>query len=240
MEFYLENHHLSPLLNASWQAGIMILLVLGAQRVFGRFLSPRWRYALWLLVVLRLLLPVSVPSPVSLFNYLHLKSVSESVAKVTGSTLAADAGGLKQMGLAEPVTASTPAKSYLGGLPWFLLLWAGGAFTLAVYLVVTHYRISRRVVGCRPLTDAASLNLLEDCKELMGVQVPVTLVETPAVGSPSLFGFVRPRLLLPAGLRQNFSGRRTALRVPARTQPYQAPGHSDLMVDDGVADCPLV
>ena len=49
------------------------------------------------------------------------------------------------------------------------------------------------------------MNLLEDCKQAMGLRVPVTLVETPAVGSPSLFGFVRPRLLLPVGLTRSFS-----------------------------------
>lgn len=57
----------------------------------------------------------------------------------------------------------------------------------------------------RPLIDGPVLNLLEDCKQQMGVRVPVTLVETAEVGSPSLFGFVRPRLLLPVGLAQSFS-----------------------------------
>ena len=33
----------------------------------------------------------------------------------------------------------------------------------------------------------------------------MTLVETEAVGSPALFGFVRPRLLLPAGLMSQFT-----------------------------------
>jgi hypothetical protein len=49
------------------------------------------------------------------------------------------------------------------------------------------------------------MNLLEDCKQAMGVRVPVTLVETAGVGSPALYGFVRPRLLLPAGLTRSFS-----------------------------------
>ena len=57
----------------------------------------------------------------------------------------------------------------------------------------------------RPLIDVSVLNLLEDCKQQMGVRVPVTLIETAEVGSPSLFGFVRPRLLLPAGLTRDFS-----------------------------------
>jgi beta-lactamase regulating signal transducer with metallopeptidase domain len=55
------------------------------------------------------------------------------------------------------------------------------------------------------VTEGKVLDLLEDCKEEMGVRTPLTLVETPSVSSPSLLGFIRPRLLLPPGLTQSFS-----------------------------------
>jgi beta-lactamase regulating signal transducer with metallopeptidase domain len=93
---------------------------------------------------------------------------------------------------------STPAA----GLLW---LWSAGACFLALCLAVTYYRTWKRVTRCRSLVNVPVLNLLEDCKQLMGVRTPVTLVETGAVESPSLFGFVRPRLLLPAGLATSFS-----------------------------------
>ena len=89
--------------------------------------------------------------------------------------------------------------------PWLLVLWLAGAFVLAAWLALAHYRLWRRVTPRRPLIDVRVMNLLEDCKQLMGLRVPVTLVETPAVSSPSLFGFVRPRLLLPVGLTASFS-----------------------------------
>ena len=102
-----------------------------------------------------------------------------------------------------PPAATAPA--FRLSLSHLLLAWAAGAFGLAVCLGITHYRLWRRVTPRRPLIDAQVLNLLEDCKQAMGLRVPVTLVETPAVGSPSLFGFVRPRLLLPVGLTRDFS-----------------------------------
>ncbi len=44
-----------------WQnslaAALLVILVLLVQVVFHRILRPRWRYALWGLVVFRLLLP---------------------------------------------------------------------------------------------------------------------------------------------------------------------------------------
>ena len=59
---------LVALSRASWQASWLILLVLVAQVTLRRWLSPAWRSALWLLVVARLLLPVTPSSAWSLFN----------------------------------------------------------------------------------------------------------------------------------------------------------------------------
>ncbi len=55
--------------NISWQAGLLIVLVLAVQRLLRSRLSPGWQYALWLTVLVRLALPVLPESPLSLFNY---------------------------------------------------------------------------------------------------------------------------------------------------------------------------
>ena len=61
---------LAALGRSSLQAGVLVLVVLLAQWLLRKRLSPRWRCALWLLVVGRLLLPISVASVVSIFNLL--------------------------------------------------------------------------------------------------------------------------------------------------------------------------
>ena len=58
------------LTRASWQTAVLVLLVLAVQWALRKQLTPRWRGALWWLVVIRLLLPFSLPSGVSLFNWI--------------------------------------------------------------------------------------------------------------------------------------------------------------------------
>jgi bla regulator protein BlaR1 len=67
--------HFPTLLKMSAQAALLILLVLAVQWLFGSRLQPRWRYALWLLVLLRLALPWTIPCPVSLFGMVKLPDV---------------------------------------------------------------------------------------------------------------------------------------------------------------------
>src|SRR5215468_9132664 len=59
---------LAWVLQSSWQAGILVLVVLLAQTIFRRQLSPAWRYGLWLLVLIRLLLPASPQTARSIYN----------------------------------------------------------------------------------------------------------------------------------------------------------------------------
>jgi bla regulator protein blaR1 len=44
----------------------------------------------------------------------------------------------------------------------------------------------------------------------MGIRCPIDMIETARVGSPALFGLVRPRLLIPPGCLRAF--RETELR----------------------------
>ena len=181
----------------SGEASILILLVLAAQWLCGRLLKPRWRCALWLLVLLRLTLPWTISSPASLFNILKMPAAAphvraEPIRVETINAPIEDAQGV-----------ATVASS--ASVKWLAWLWAIGALLLTGCAVITQCKFRRRVSRLRPLTDGTTLSLLEDCKALMGVSTPVSLVETEAINSPTLFGFVRPRLLLPKGLVSSFT-----------------------------------
>lgn len=62
------NWIVETLARVSAQAGVLVLLVLLVQWIFRRQLTPHWRCALWLVVMARLVLPVSTSSRTSLFN----------------------------------------------------------------------------------------------------------------------------------------------------------------------------
>jgi beta-lactamase regulating signal transducer with metallopeptidase domain len=189
--------HLPVLLRMSGVASILIVLVLVAQWICRRRLKPRWRYGLWLLVLLRLALPWTIPSPASLFNFVKVPA-AVSPARIEPSPVAVPSVSVKKD---DGAATAAPASAW----NWLGWLWAAGAISLASCALITHYTFRRRVSRLRPLTDGPTLGLLEDCKALMGVRTPVMLVETETVNGPTLFGFVRPRLLLPTGLVSSFT-----------------------------------
>lgn len=59
---------LDGLWRATWQASVLAMVVLLVQRTLHRRLDGRARFALWSIVLLRLLLPVLPESRWSIFN----------------------------------------------------------------------------------------------------------------------------------------------------------------------------
>jgi len=79
-------------------------------------------------------------------------------------------------------------------------VWLAGVICLAGYTLIRALGLWRAVASERPVTDQQILELLEDCKMQMQVRTLVGVVVTDKVQSPALFGFLRPRILLPEGL----------------------------------------
>ena len=93
---------LAWLLRTSWQAAVLVGVLMLVQWLFRKRLSPRWRYAFWFLVLIRLALPAAPPSALSLFNYAGIEKrtpVMESPAAAETSTIesTADLGALRPL-----------------------------------------------------------------------------------------------------------------------------------------------
>lgn len=110
---------LTALGRTSLQAGVLVLLILAVQWVFQRQLTARWRAALWLLVVARLVLPSSLESAVSIFNLLpdwnRSNAVAPGIVHVAG--VAAEFAGPSQPDrLTSPVADTDPiSEEHLPG-----------------------------------------------------------------------------------------------------------------------------
>src|SRR5689334_10355539 len=74
------------LIKTSFQGSVLVLLVLTVQRIFGRRLGPRWRHALWFLVLIRLAMPSTITSTASVFNLLTPSHVGSRGASSPSET----------------------------------------------------------------------------------------------------------------------------------------------------------
>src|SRR3954463_3587356 len=70
---------MTGLWQATWQASALALVVLIIQKLLGSRLGGRGRFALWAVVLIRLLLPVMPESRFSIYNLMHANRVETAM-----------------------------------------------------------------------------------------------------------------------------------------------------------------
>lgn len=206
-----------------WQtsvmAGIMIVLIFLVKWLLKGRLNIRWHYSLWLLLIIRLVLPWAPESPFSIYQFFslkqneagaHMQSVSfmqlpdhnELIPLLPASSAGervletkAELGTQPQSIGVEQVHSSNwvfpPVYSAL------LFIWVIGTMGFAGFMLFHYLRFTRRMRGSWLVTDRELHIEFERCKNAMGIKSRIPLLFSDQVNSPALYGFVRPSLLIP-------------------------------------------
>ncbi|MDP9175827.1 MAG: hypothetical protein M3O30_18460 [Planctomycetota bacterium] len=207
---------------ASWQAGVVVVLVLVTQRVFRRVLTPRWRHALWFLVLARLIIPAWPASSVSVFNLLgfSLPGDGQSAAQLVENSknlrwIHSEHFGVGQN--ADPFSdVDADRISVGGGSTWVgrprgslyvvatvaALVCLAGFGGIVVWAYLANARFWRQARTSSEKTDPRLLRIFDGCCREIGLptkRAPAVLV-TSATASPALGGLLRPCILVPAHL----------------------------------------
>ena len=171
------------LLNLSISASWLVLVVLALRLVLKR--APKWvNVLLWGMVALRLMLPFSIESALSLIP--SAETLSPEVVQfdpaptiTSGVTIIDNAvnPSLSESFAAAPLASVNPLYvwTYLAGWVWLI-----GLAAMLLYALVSYLRLRRRVSASIPLRENIYV-----CDE---------------VPSPFILGIVRPRIYLPSAL----------------------------------------
>jgi beta-lactamase regulating signal transducer with metallopeptidase domain len=216
---------------AAWiaTASVKGAVLIAAVAVFRRLLAPEatsmWRHALWLPVLACLLCPLgpSIPLPTALPSSVPVPQVAlpaESntqgmAAGMNGALLGRSHSPATLTGArrASPTSiALKPAAPADERLPeallfWIMLVWAAGVAAFAFLYLISLLRF-RRLRFAAGTPGAAASEIFETCKAELRVQLPVRLLESDAIDSPTVMGWWRPTILLPVGLEARLDAAR--------------------------------
>lgn len=172
----------------SWQAGVLALAVMLARLALRR--APKWAVCLlWVLVAVRLVLPVSLQSPVSLqaaqspvTTALYELPQTQEAAQKTDEMLSG--------GSAEPVTPlppteivtpqPVPASKPVMTVSLLAAIWLAGVVMMLTYMLVSYLGIYRRVCTAVRLED--------------------NVYRCGSWGTPFVLGLLHPRIYVPEGM----------------------------------------
>ena len=188
------NEVLKIFLSMSCSGGLLILALLLGKRLLKDKLSRQWQYYIWLIVVLRLLLPFG--PEVSLLGKTY-QAVDQAVTRSASLSLRRPApdmpGAVPAVGLEQKLQN---IWSLLINDAW--LVWLAVALGLLIRKITTYQSFIRYIhAGLTPVSDIELLDRLSIVAQRAGMKRPVELCVNPLISSPLLIGFFRPCILLP-------------------------------------------
>jgi len=171
----------------SLTATIVMLFVILLRRLFNN-MPKTILYAFWSVVFFRLACPVSIASELSIFNFINIENTS-----LNNIVISFTQNSIRELtALKNSISQSDSVLSRLlpnifenisnGFLFYYVatFIWIIGIVVILMYNIIAFYRMKRELADATKLMD--------------------NIYETDVVTSPFVFGFIKPRIILPVGL----------------------------------------
>ena len=212
-----------------WQVSLLILIVTGLDFVLRRWAWPQVRYTLWLLILVKLIIPPTWTLPSSLISKYQplvqagieerlgidlrgpdareaLRMSPSIPASMTASVRAGEPVELTTP--AQPAgSSSLPARHTLGWKSYALIVWILG---MGFFVALLAHRISRLRRWHKKQVEKKTIPvwyyelLVETTKRLKLWRLPAIVFSKDAK-APAVYGMFRPVLLLPASYLDSLS-----------------------------------
>ncbi len=201
------NTVLKIFLSMSFSGGLLILALLLAKRFLKDNISRQWQYYIWLVVVLRLVLPFG--PEVSLLGKAY-QAAGQAIAQTAPLPPQQPSRATPITGIeadnenedlpTEDLTTAFPfqdMKASLANHIW--LVWLVAAFGLLIRKITIYQGFIRYIkAGLTAVSDIELLDRLSIVAGQSGIKKPIELCVNPLVSSPLLIGFFHPCIVLPS------------------------------------------
>ena len=217
------NHTSSVFVRFSWimllQSSLLIVILLGLDVLLRQKVRAVFRYCLWMLVLIKLVLPVGLALPCSPAYY---------ASHLLPETKAVEATPLPEMAVTNPVAvpaqesisyqpsietpaAATPTERMTApenapiqqpSISWqaFVSLgWLMAVLVMLGLLIQRVFFVNSLIRQSKP-ADEDLLSQLKRCTSKMSMQRPMDLRISPNATSPSVCGLIQPVILIPDNL----------------------------------------
>ncbi|KEJ00098.1 beta-lactamase regulatory protein [Clostridium botulinum A2B7 92] len=204
-------------LQASLIASISALLVILILKLFNSHIGVRFQHALLFIIILRLIIPVNIPSNINLFNSLFdkyenklLNIESKSNTKAAYDVFIERKGYLNDKTRDDKVISSSPLKntSYkqenttkekviTNTLNIASCIWLVGVFSIALFFSIILWKFKVRISNLEQIRDPEIVSLLEECKKKLSINRSIPIYACDDFKAPCIFGVLKPKIYIP-------------------------------------------
>jgi beta-lactamase regulating signal transducer with metallopeptidase domain len=186
-----------------WQSSLLIAFIFALDMLLARKIRASIRYGLWMVVLVKLLLPPTLALPTGAAWW--LTQAKPAINAPIAPHYVVTYGKTTQQPDLAPHTIPIPeaASAPLSSAGWALLVSCAVSLALLLWLTKNWWQVTRKVRGANASDELA--DALANARSLVGLRSCVRLKVVEDRMSPAVCGLIGPVILLPRTLLDNIS-----------------------------------
>ncbi|TCO53965.1 M56 family metallopeptidase [Caldanaerobacter subterraneus] len=184
----------------SIQASIVGLFIVLVKRILNNKISPEWHYALWVVLILKLILPFGPESALSFFNlmpqveqsvdFLHYQSYQENIYN---RPVINDRFEKDNISIVDESTRLSDSKNEVKILAY---IWITVAMIFFTFIILSSFVFHKKIKRRGKSAPDSLYSILEKCKERMYMKNNIKIVVQDVIKVPAIFGIFKPYILI--------------------------------------------
>lgn len=174
----------------TFSASVLILAVIIIRALFLHRVPKMTFSVLWAVVLCRLLVPFSIPSPISIYT---LTDRAGSMVTNPAGTSTISTGKVIIPSLAPAFEAHAGVANLSPTVSPLVLVWLAGMITCAMYLIFTHLRCLREYKTALPVEN----EFIKKWHWENSTRRHIRIKQLDTISAPLTYGTVKPVILLP-------------------------------------------
>ena len=188
-------------------AGIVILVI---KVLMKNKLNKKYAYLLWMILIIKLVMPFGPESSFSLFNQIPIKINSQvnmnNSSNINEYIIDTDYEGHSSKNTSQEaiITQSASIINNESGKSIFInvipLIWISGVVLALVYYMAIYLHFMKNIRKKENIKYDYLENVLNGCKEKLHIKRKINIVVDDMINSPSLIGIWKIRIIIPNNL----------------------------------------
>lgn len=179
-------------------SSIIGIVVLGIRYLFDKIIAPKYKYMIWLIFIVSILIPISIPSKISIYNYILLNNIIIDESEIPNSIMILsnrfDEGTEKKKCLIRNGCLNNNERLEKNFKTFFIYVWFI-VFLLKILRLLIIYLIFNKQIVDDNCNEQRIVKILERCKKKLKIKRNIKIVEQHLTKSPAIVGIIDVKLL---------------------------------------------
>lgn len=206
-------------LQASIYGSIVGIVILIVKTLLKDKISGKWTYLLWMVLIIKLVIPFGPQSSISLFNKIPSNIVNNTIVDSSviinrsleskhndnyeekNEYISSNTGEKVNKVLPISNNGSIDINKSINNLYGFMnvlpLVWMAGFITTLFISIFMCFTLKKQVKINKNIANENIKFILKKCKNIMNIKVNINLVVNDDIRTPALSGIIKPTILFP-------------------------------------------